>query len=102
MEGSEERTCADGGWTGAAPRCEFTRCPDPEPVANAAELKQIPGPAGDNRLGAKVIGSIPNILYCRSKITFNITIKVFLNVLLFLVSASMVTGTNPVISSARI
>ena len=95
MEGSEERTCADGGWTGAAPRCEFTRCPDPEPVANAAELKQIPGPAGDNRLGAKVIGSIPNILYCRSKITFNITIKVFLNVLLFLVFCFHGDGYKP-------
>ena len=64
-------------------------------LANAAELKQIPGPAGDNRLGAKVIGSIPNILYCRSKITFNITIKVFLNVLLFLVFCFHGDGYKP-------
>jgi hypothetical protein len=53
VEGSEERLCEEGGWSGQAPRCEFTRCPDPDPVENA-EVKQIPGPAGDNRLGSKV------------------------------------------------
>ncbi len=53
MEGSEERVCEDGGWSGQPARCEFTRCPDPEPVENA-EVKQVPGPAGENRLGSKV------------------------------------------------
>ena len=53
MGGDEYRTCDVGGWTGIAPRCEFTRCPSLPAVANA-DVKEIPGSGGVNRLGAKV------------------------------------------------
>ena len=54
MHGDEGRVCQEGGWSGAAPTCEYTKCPVPEAVDNS-ELKEIPGEAGKNRLGAKVI-----------------------------------------------
>jgi len=53
MGGSKERICDVDGWTGTAPKCEFTRCPEPDSVENG-ELKEIPGEDGRNRLGAKV------------------------------------------------
>lgn len=53
MGGSKERICDVDGWTGTPPKCEFTRCPEPDSVENG-ELKEIPGEDGRNRLGAKV------------------------------------------------
>lgn len=51
-EGDEDRTCAENGWTGKAPVCVYTKCPEPEPVPNS-HYKQI----GDrpNFQGAKLI-----------------------------------------------
>jgi len=52
--GSAERTCDDGGWTGSPPLCEQAVCKSPGLVPNA-KLKEIPGTAGINTLGAKLI-----------------------------------------------
>jgi len=54
MNGDEHRVCEIGGWSGEAPSCEYTKCPDPDLVDNS-DLKEIPADAGHNRLGAKVI-----------------------------------------------
>ena len=54
MKGDKGRVCEEGGWTGTAPSCEYTRCPQPVTVPNS-QLKEIPGEAGASRLGAKVI-----------------------------------------------
>lgn len=54
LNGDERRICAEDGWTGTAPTCEYTKCPDPA-LVNNAELKEIAADAGKNRLGAKVI-----------------------------------------------
>ena len=54
MEGDEGRVCEAGGWTGTAPQCRYTRCPEPA-IVNNAKLKEIPSAQGKNRLGAKVI-----------------------------------------------
>ena len=54
MHGDEGRVCGEEGWSGAAPACEYTRCPAPSRVDNS-QLKEIPGEAGRSRLGAKVI-----------------------------------------------
>ena len=42
MNGDEGRVCGEEGWTGTAPTCEYTRCPDPVRVDNS-ELKEIAG-----------------------------------------------------------
>lgn len=52
MEGEQERTCLEGGWSGNQPKCVFTKCPTPSRVANA-DLTQV----GDNpnHLGAQLV-----------------------------------------------
>ena len=54
MNGDEGRVCGEQGWSGQAPTCEYTKCPEPVRVANS-QLKEIPGEQGNSRLGAKVI-----------------------------------------------
>lgn len=51
MRSSDSRTCEEGGWSGKAPECVYTKCPEPPIVDNANE-KQI----GEKRnfLGSKV------------------------------------------------
>ena len=52
-DGSDERVCEAGGWSGAAPECVYVKCPAPEAVANAAVEKHI----GEKRnfLGSKMV-----------------------------------------------
>ncbi len=52
MEGDAERSCDEGGWTGRAPKCVFTKCPELGDVDNA-DVKII----GDkpNSLGSKIV-----------------------------------------------
>ncbi len=52
MKGSDTRQCDEGGWSGDAPECVYTKCPEPEEVENS-EMKHI----GDKRyfLGSKVV-----------------------------------------------
>jgi CUB/sushi domain-containing protein len=52
MDGDEERTCQESGWSGAAPRCVYTKCPDPEAVPNSDVKVEGDKP---NHLGTKLI-----------------------------------------------
>ena len=54
MDGDERRVCGADGWSGVAPTCQYTRCPDPV-VVNNSQLKEIASDQGKSRLGSKVI-----------------------------------------------
>ncbi len=53
-EGDDERRCEEGGWSGRAPRCVYTRCPV-APVVDNADLKQVAsGAVEPNTVGARL------------------------------------------------
>lgn len=49
---SDTRTCQEGGWSGEAPKCVYTKCPEPNDVENS-DMKHI----GDklHYLGSKLV-----------------------------------------------
>ena len=42
ISGDQGRVCEEQGWSGSAPTCEYTKCPQPVVVKNS-QMKEIPG-----------------------------------------------------------
>ena len=57
MEGDEERTCEENGWSGRAPKCVFNKCPRPQPVDNAQERREAGVDGQEDGVGAKLFYS---------------------------------------------
>uniref|UniRef100_A0A0K2TM37 Uncharacterized protein n=1 Tax=Lepeophtheirus salmonis TaxID=72036 RepID=A0A0K2TM37_LEPSM len=53
MHGAKESICEENGWSGRAPRCVYTKCSVPDPVANSY-VKELPGKNGLYSSGTKL------------------------------------------------